>query len=86
MAQLSALPHASETLAAVAAQSKTMSKQSKAVEDDDLPPVRQVPDVRKLEIVFDEELGRDQPGKRLVRYQMNPRENWGPMAKAKGKA
>lgn len=49
-------------------------------------------DVSKLEIVFDEKLGRepDRPGqqgkKRLVRYQQNPRENWGPMARAKGKA
>lgn len=43
-------------------------------------------DVQKLIIVFDEALGRDKPGKRLVRYQMNPRENWGPMAKAKGSA
>lgn len=46
-------------------------------------------DVSKLEIVFDEKLGKDKerPGKkRLVRYQQNPRENWGPMARAKGKA
>ena len=47
-------------------------------------------DVSKLDIVFDEKLGRDKerPGgkKRLVRYQQNPRENWGPMARAKGKA
>jgi tRNA (guanine26-N2/guanine27-N2)-dimethyltransferase len=45
-------------------------------------------DVQKLIIVFDEALGRDTPrsGKRLVRYQMNPRENWGPMAKHKGSA
>jgi tRNA (guanine26-N2/guanine27-N2)-dimethyltransferase len=39
----------------------------------------------KLEIVFDEKLGKDtnQP-KKLVRYQINPRENWGPMARASG--
>lgn len=53
-------------------------------------------DVSKLEIVFDEKLGRDQDTgrqgkgtngrKRLVRYQQNPRENWGPMARAKGHA
>jgi tRNA (guanine26-N2/guanine27-N2)-dimethyltransferase len=45
-------------------------------------------DVQKLVIVFDEALGRDTPrsGKRLLRYQMNPRENWGPMAKHKGSA
>ncbi|WPG99774.1 tRNA (guanine(26)-N(2))-dimethyltransferase, mitochondrial-like protein [Acrodontium crateriforme] len=41
-------------------------------------------DVSKMKIVFDEALGRDKPGKKLVRYQQNPRENWGPMARAKG--
>jgi tRNA (guanine26-N2/guanine27-N2)-dimethyltransferase len=40
----------------------------------------------KLEIVFDEALGKEKDAKRLVRYQINPRENWGPMARAKGKA
>lgn len=34
-----------------------------------------------LDIVFDEALGRV-PGKRLVRYQINPRANWGPLSKA----
>lgn len=38
----------------------------------------------KREIVFDEELGREKRGKRIVRYQMNPRDNWGPMSRAKG--
>ncbi|PNS20753.1 N2,N2-dimethylguanosine tRNA methyltransferase [Sphaceloma murrayae] len=38
----------------------------------------------KSRIVFDEALGRDRPGKRLVRYQVNPRANWGPMTRAKG--
>jgi tRNA (guanine26-N2/guanine27-N2)-dimethyltransferase len=37
----------------------------------------------KSKIVFDEHLGRDKEPKRLVRYQMNPRANWGPMARAK---
>lgn len=38
-----------------------------------------------LKIVFDEALGKDKPsGKKLVRYQQNPRENWGPMSRAKG--
>lgn len=36
-----------------------------------------------LDIVFDESLGRE-PRKRLVRYQINPRENWGPMSRASG--
>lgn len=38
----------------------------------------------KLNIVFDEALGKEPPGKRLVRYQMNPRPDWGPMNRAKG--
>jgi tRNA (guanine26-N2/guanine27-N2)-dimethyltransferase len=37
----------------------------------------------KPSIVFDERLGRDKENKRLVRYQTNPRANWGPMARAK---
>lgn len=34
-------------------------------------------------IIFDAELGKDRIGKRLVRYQLNPRANWGPMSRAK---
>ena len=35
-------------------------------------------------VVFDEKLGKRDPSKKkLRRYQMNPRPNWGPMAKAK---
>ena len=49
------------------------------------PPEKST-DPKKSKIVFDEKLGKDKPGKRLVRYQMNPRENWGPMTKAKGSA
>ncbi|EMC92670.1 hypothetical protein BAUCODRAFT_77281 [Baudoinia panamericana UAMH 10762] len=41
-------------------------------------------DPKRMKVVFDEALGRDKPGKRMVRYQQNPRENWGPMARAKG--
>jgi len=37
----------------------------------------------KLKIVFDEKLGREPERKRLVRYQVNPRANWGPMNRAK---
>lgn len=41
--------------------------------------------LHKLNIVFDEELGKGcQGGKRLVRYQVNPRAEWGPIARAKG--
>jgi len=42
-------------------------------------------DVKKPEIVFDEKLGRDLDSKKLVRYQINPRENWGPMNRANGR-
>ncbi|KAF4630180.1 hypothetical protein G7Y89_g7960 [Cudoniella acicularis] len=38
----------------------------------------------KLEVVFDETLGKERDTKKLVRYQLNPRENWGPMNRAKG--
>jgi len=40
----------------------------------------------KWEVVFDQKLGKEgerKRGRRLVRYQVNPRENWGPMTKAK---
>lgn len=38
------------------------------------------------EIVFAEWLVKDTDKKKLVRYQINPRENWGPMNRAKGPA
>ncbi|KAK4197265.1 S-adenosyl-L-methionine-dependent methyltransferase [Triangularia verruculosa] len=37
------------------------------------------------EVIFDEELGREEVKQKLVRYQMNPKENWGPMSRATGK-
>ncbi|KIX02662.1 N2,N2-dimethylguanosine tRNA methyltransferase [Rhinocladiella mackenziei CBS 650.93] len=40
------------------------------------------PASRELKIVFDEKLGREKQRGKLVRYQMNPRENWGPMNRA----
>ncbi|KXJ92418.1 N2,N2-dimethylguanosine tRNA methyltransferase [Microdochium bolleyi] len=36
------------------------------------------------QVVFDKQLGRDRSRKGLVRYPANPRENWGPMARASG--
>ncbi|MCJ1365371.1 RNA methyltransferase tRNA(m5U54)methyltransferase [Acarospora aff. strigata] len=41
-------------------------------------------DPSRLRIVFDETLGREPERKKLVRYQVNPRPNWGPMNRAKG--
>ncbi|KAI0447052.1 S-adenosyl-L-methionine-dependent methyltransferase [Xylaria telfairii] len=37
-----------------------------------------------LEVVFDQRLGQDKSKQGLVRYQSNPRENWGPQSRAKG--
>jgi len=46
-----------------------------------------VTSTQKWEIVFDEQLGRRENNglrkQRLVRYQVNPRANWGPMVRAK---
>ena len=36
----------------------------------------------KLDIVFDERLGKEKDRGKLVRYQINPRANWGPMNRA----
>lgn len=36
----------------------------------------------KLNIVFDEKLGKERPRGKLVRYQVNPRQFWGPMNRA----
>ncbi|KAI1265634.1 N2,N2-dimethylguanosine tRNA methyltransferase [Xylariaceae sp. FL1019] len=41
-------------------------------------------EVDKLEVVFDQELGRDNGKPGLIRYQTNPTENWGPQTRAKG--
>lgn len=38
----------------------------------------------KLNIVFDEKLGREPQRNGMVRYQPNPTPNWGPMSKARG--
>ncbi|KAI9771011.1 MAG: RNA methyltransferase tRNA(m5U54)methyltransferase [Candelina submexicana] len=38
----------------------------------------------KLKVIFDEKLGKQADAKKLVRYQLNPRANWGPMNRAKG--
>lgn len=44
----------------------------------------QKPEDKMPEVVFDEALGREKNKEKLVRYQMNPRENWGPMNRARG--
>ncbi|PSS02170.1 S-adenosyl-L-methionine-dependent methyltransferase [Coniella lustricola] len=45
---------------------------------------QKVKEAEEDEIVFDEKLGREKNKEKLVRYQMNPRENWGPMNRARG--
>ncbi|KAL3489748.1 S-adenosyl-L-methionine-dependent methyltransferase [Aspergillus germanicus] len=46
------------------------------------PPGNSTP-TPELKVVFDESLGREaRPMKRLVRYQLNPRANWGPLSRA----
>ena len=43
--------------------------------------------VHRLKFFFDEQLGKkseENEGKKVVRYQMNPRANWGPLSRAKG--
>ncbi|KAF6235147.1 hypothetical protein HO173_006776 [Letharia columbiana] len=37
----------------------------------------------KLKIVFDEKLGREPQRNRMVRYQLNPKPDWGPMNRAR---
>jgi tRNA (guanine26-N2/guanine27-N2)-dimethyltransferase len=48
-------------------------------------PAENAKDDQMPEVVFDEKLGQYQDKGKYVRYQMNPRENWGPMNRAKGK-
>ncbi|KAF7593040.1 RNA methyltransferase tRNA(m5U54)methyltransferase [Aspergillus hancockii] len=43
------------------------------------------PHLGALDVVFDESLGRELTKKRLVRYQLNPRANWGPLNRASGR-
>ena len=40
--------------------------------------------IRRMEVVFDAKLGKEKPRGKLVRYQINPRANWGPMNRAGG--
>ena len=53
----------------------------------DEAPAETGKDDKLKEVVFDEQLGRypDKNSRKYVRYQMNPRENWGPMNRATGK-
>lgn len=56
---------------------KGNAEEESAKNKDGLPSLKKV--------VFDEVLGKDKLGKRLLRYQINPRDNWGPMSRAKGR-
>jgi tRNA (guanine26-N2/guanine27-N2)-dimethyltransferase len=56
-----------------------------AEENGDEEPATEPPaDIFKFKIKFDESLGKDYHSKKLMRYQTNPRANWGPMSRAKG--
>lgn len=52
--------------------------------DPELQPAIEEISTHELKIVFDEAFGKEPRGKRMVRYQMNPRADWGPMNRAKG--
>lgn len=53
-----------------------------AAEGEGSEKVKSVENDQKPEVVFDTKLGREQNKEKLVRYQVNPRENWGPLARA----
>ncbi|KAH0397171.1 N2,N2-dimethylguanosine tRNA methyltransferase, partial [Aureobasidium melanogenum] len=54
-------------------------------EKDEEEPATQPPaDIFQFKVKFDERLGKDYHSKKLMRYQTNPRANWGPMSRAKG--
>ena len=56
-------------------------------EKDATPRIPKIPmetRTSQLKIVFDERLGKEGQGKHMVRYQVNPRADWGPMNRAKG--
>ncbi|KAL8934128.1 MAG: hypothetical protein Q9216_006061, partial [Gyalolechia sp. 2 TL-2023] len=53
------------------------------VEDDTAGKGSVTCEQRELQVVFDEKLGKEALGKKIVRYQQNPRAEWGPMSKAK---
>ena len=61
---------------------KTSNIPEKEGEDTALRVPVQIP-LSKLKIVFDEKLGKEREGKHMVRYQFNPRPDWGPMNRAK---
>ncbi|KAK7557132.1 S-adenosyl-L-methionine-dependent methyltransferase [Phyllosticta citricarpa] len=72
-------------------QEKETGKEAPTTQSDETAPVRtqggdkdpQLERLHKMDVVFDEKLGKDRDDKKLVRYQQNPRANWGPMNRAK---
>ncbi|KIW48511.1 N2,N2-dimethylguanosine tRNA methyltransferase [Exophiala oligosperma] len=71
---------AAESTESTVTEEKVSARQRQERSNKTPPPPSVEPS--KLKIVFDEKLGRDKPRGKLVRYQMNPRENWGPMNRA----
>lgn len=82
--------HAREDAANESAEAPVGSAEEKGAEErateneKDQKTEGKTPESKMPEVVFDEALGREKNKERLVRYQMNPRENWGPMNRARG--
>jgi tRNA (guanine26-N2/guanine27-N2)-dimethyltransferase len=53
-------------------------------EVDSVAPSNGESESKITKVNFDEVLGREKPRGKLVRYQLNPRANWGPMSRANG--
>jgi len=66
----------------VAEEKKDSEENVEVVEEE--PATEPPADIFKFKIKFDERLGKDYHSKKLMRYQTNPRANWGPMSRAKG--
>ncbi|EGS21954.1 N,N-dimethylguanosine tRNA methyltransferase-like protein [Thermochaetoides thermophila DSM 1495] len=64
-------------------QQAAKADEAKPEEEDDQEDKQQRKELP--EVVFDEQLGRYKETVKYLRYQMNPRENWGPMNRARGK-
>jgi tRNA (guanine26-N2/guanine27-N2)-dimethyltransferase len=73
----------SETAPAVAGKAEESEDPSKSAKSEPAEKTRPSYLGSNFPVVFDEKLGRDPDRGKYVRYQIAPRENWGPMARAK---
>ena len=60
-----------------------MTSNESAAKETTQSPQTPLAAAKRRGIIFDEKLGADPPKKGKVRYQMNPRPEWGPMSRAK---